>query len=84
MHMTLTYKIQKKLEFNFLLVKDEAYVVLRKQKFGSSWKWVVSYTALPLYSRWESPRHPLDRRLGGPQSPSDNVEEWKFLTLYGL
>jgi hypothetical protein len=35
---------------------------------GTSLKWVVSFTPLPLYPRDESPRHPLDRMLGGPHS----------------
>jgi hypothetical protein len=36
---------------------------------GTRWRWVVSFTALPFYSRGKSPRNPLDRRrLGGPQS----------------
>jgi hypothetical protein len=32
---------------------------------GSSWRWVVSFSPLPLY-----PRYPLYSRLGGPQSRS--------------
>jgi hypothetical protein len=32
----------------------------------------------------KSPRHPLYRRLGGPQSRLDDMEKWKFLTLHGL
>jgi hypothetical protein len=36
---------------------------------GISWRWVVSFTPLPLYPRGKSPQHPLDRRLGGPQAP---------------
>jgi hypothetical protein len=35
---------------------------------GTSWRWMVSFTPLPLYPRGKSPRYPLDRRLGGPQS----------------
>jgi hypothetical protein len=35
---------------------------------GTSWRWVVNLTPRPLYSRGKSPRYPLDRRLGGPQS----------------
>jgi hypothetical protein len=37
---------------------------------GSRWRWVVSFTPRPLYLRGKSPRYPLDRRLGGPQSRS--------------
>jgi hypothetical protein len=38
-------------------------------------------TALP---RGKSPRYPLDRRLGGPQSGLDDLEKRKFLTPPGL
>jgi hypothetical protein len=41
---------------------------------GTSWRWVVSFTPLPLY-----PRYPLDRRLGGPQSQSGWRGEEKIL-----
>jgi hypothetical protein len=41
---------------------------------GTRWRWVVSYTPLPLY-----PRYPLDRRLDGPQSPSGCCGERKIL-----
>jgi hypothetical protein len=46
---------------------------------GTSWRWVVSFTPLPLYPRGKSHRYPLDR-LGGPQSRSER----KFLSLPGL
>jgi hypothetical protein len=37
---------------------------------------VVSFTPRPLYPQGKSPRYPLDRRLGGPQSRSGyGVEE---------
>jgi hypothetical protein len=32
----------------------------------TSWRWVVSFTPRPLYSRGKSIRYPIDRRLGGP------------------
>jgi len=32
---------------------------------GTRWRWVVSFTTRPLYSRSKSPRYALDRRLGG-------------------
>jgi len=35
---------------------------------GTRWKWVVSFTPRPLYPCRKSPRYPLDRRLGGPES----------------
>jgi hypothetical protein len=34
------------------------------------WKWAVSFTPRPLYPQGKSPRYPLDRRVGGPQSRS--------------
>jgi hypothetical protein len=51
---------------------------------GTSWRRMVSFTPRPLYPRGKSPRYPLDRRLGGPQSRSGDVEKRKFLTLLGL
>jgi hypothetical protein len=32
---------------------------------STRWRWVVSFTPLPLYPRGNSPRYPLDRRVGG-------------------
>jgi hypothetical protein len=46
---------------------------------GTSWKWMVSFTPRPLYPRGKSPRYPLDRRLGGPQSQSGRYEEVKII-----
>jgi hypothetical protein len=45
---------------------------------------VVSFTPLSLYLRGNSPRYPLDRRLGDPRASLDDVEKIKFLTLQGL
>jgi hypothetical protein len=36
--------------------------------FGTSWRWVVSFTLRPLYPRGSSPRYPLDRWPGRFQS----------------
>jgi hypothetical protein len=36
----------------------------------TSWRWVVSFTPLPLYPRRKCPQYTLDRMLGGPQSRS--------------
>jgi hypothetical protein len=44
---------------------------------------VASFTPQPLYSRGKSPRYPLDRRLGGPQSRSGRLGEEKFLDPTG-
>jgi hypothetical protein len=46
---------------------------------GTSWRWVVSFTPLPLYPRGKSPQYPLDRRLGGPQSQSGRLGELRPL-----
>jgi hypothetical protein len=35
---------------------------------GTRWKWVISFTPLPLYPRGNNPQYPLDRRLGGPRN----------------
>jgi hypothetical protein len=48
---------------------------------GTRWGWVVSFTPLPLYPRGKSPRYPLDRKLGGPQSRSGRCGEEKNLAL---
>jgi hypothetical protein len=46
----------------------------------TSWRWVVSFTSRPLYHRRKSPRYPLDRMLGGPQSRSGRRGEnfWPY------
>jgi hypothetical protein len=49
---------------------------------GTSWRWVVNFTPRPLYPRGKSPRYPLDRRLGGPQSRSGRFGEQKILDPY--
>jgi hypothetical protein len=46
---------------------------------GTGWRWMVSFTPLPLYPRGKSPRYPLDRRLGWPQSQSGRRGEEKIL-----
>jgi hypothetical protein len=48
------------------------------------WRWLVSFTPLPLYPRGKSPRYPLDRRLWGPRAGMNDAENIKFLTLPGL
>jgi hypothetical protein len=48
-----------------------------------SWRWVVSFTTWPLYSRGKNPRYSLDRRLGGPQSQSGRRGEEKILDPTG-
>jgi hypothetical protein len=44
---------------------------------GTRWRWVVIFTPLPLYSRGNNPRWPLDRTLGWPQSRSWRYGEWR-------
>jgi hypothetical protein len=46
---------------------------------GTSWRWVVSFTPLLLYPQGKSPRYPLDRSLGWPQSQSGRRGEEKIL-----
>jgi hypothetical protein len=45
---------------------------------------VVNFTPRPLYPRGKSPRYPLERRLGGPQSRSGRFGEVKILDPTGL
>jgi hypothetical protein len=56
---------------------------------GTSWRWMVSFTPLTLYPRENSPRYPLNRRLGAclfyfPNHPPKNVqlEESKLHALH--
>jgi hypothetical protein len=52
---------------------------------GTWWRWVVSFTPRPLYARRRSPRYPLDRRLGRPQSRSGRRGgEKNLLPLSGI
>jgi hypothetical protein len=51
---------------------------------GTRWRWVVSLTPLPLYLRGESPRYPLDRRLGRFQRRSGRCGEEKKISLPGI
>jgi hypothetical protein len=52
-------------------------------ELGTSWRSVVSFTPRPIYSRGKSPRYPVDRRLGGPQSRSGRHGEVKILDTTG-
>jgi hypothetical protein len=51
---------------------------------GTRWRWVVSFTLLPLYPRGKSARHPYYTKLGGPQNRSRNCGEEKNLALPGI
>jgi hypothetical protein len=44
---------------------------------GNRWRWMVSFTSLPLYHLGRSPRYPINRRLDGPQSRSGRCGQWK-------
>jgi hypothetical protein len=48
---------------------------------SNRWRWVVNFMPWPLYSHGNSPRYPLDRRLGGPQNQSKCYGEEKNLAL---
>jgi hypothetical protein len=51
---------------------------------STSWRWVVSFTPLPLYPR---ERAPGTHFIGGwvhPRASLDDMEKWKFFTLPGL
>jgi hypothetical protein len=50
---------------------------------GTSGRWVVRFTTRSLYTQGKSPRHPLDRRLGGPQSQSRRHGEEKIFDPTG-
>jgi hypothetical protein len=51
---------------------------------GTQCRWVVSFMMLRLYTWGNSPRHPLNRRLGRPHSQSGQLEEENLLTLTGI
>jgi len=44
---------------------------------GTRWRWVLSFTHQPLYTREKAPWYPLDRRLGGLQIRSRCGDEEK-------
>jgi hypothetical protein len=48
------------------------------------WRSVVSFIPRPLYPKGKSPRYPLDRRLGGPQSRNERSGEKNSEPLPGL
>jgi hypothetical protein len=52
---------------------------------GTIWRWVVSFTPRLLYPRGKRPQYPLDRRLGGTQSPAGrDGEDKKSLHIAGI
>jgi hypothetical protein len=52
--------------------------------FRTSWRWVVSFTPLPLYPRGKRLRYPLNRRLGKPQSRSGRHGVEKIIDPTGI
>jgi hypothetical protein len=50
---------------------------------GTRWRWVVSFTPLPLYSREKNHRYPPDLMLGGPQNLSGRYGGEKNLSPVG-
>jgi hypothetical protein len=49
----------------------------------TSWRWVVSFTSLPLSRREKSPRYSFAKKLGAPQSRSGRRGNGKILDLTG-
>jgi hypothetical protein len=47
----------------------------------TSWRWIFSFTPLPLYLRGKSLRYRLDRMMGGLQSQSGRYEEVELWPL---
>jgi hypothetical protein len=78
-------KVKVKINWFLCLTKHHAMktywgsrgIAPRILDLGSRWRRVVSFTPRPLYSQGKSPRYPLDRRLGGPQSRSGRGGEEK-------
>jgi hypothetical protein len=46
---------------------------------GTRWRWVISFMPRPLHPWGNSPRHPLDGRLGEPQSRYRRCGEQKSM-----
>jgi hypothetical protein len=49
----------------------------------ANWRWMVSFTALPLYPRSKNPRYILGERLGRPQNRSGRCGGEKILDPIG-
>jgi hypothetical protein len=54
-------------------------MVPRILDLGTRWRWVVSFTPLPLYPQGKSPWYPLDRRLG--LRVAYRFLRWNWITL---
>jgi hypothetical protein len=83
----LNYVVKHRDNFTFIYgmkmyggVDVETHISLTS---GKSWRWMVSFTLLPLNTRRNIHRCPLDRSLGGPKSWSGRHEEVKILASTG-
>jgi hypothetical protein len=64
---------------------NRAWDSLCRINLGTRWRWVVSFTPRPLYSRTKSLRYPLGRGLGEPQIRSgDCGGKRSLLNLPGI
>jgi hypothetical protein len=93
--ITITFgkSVRKKVKVKSLCLTNEALrhkcvwrsgcIDPRCLDIGTSWRWVVSFTARPLCPRGKSPQYPLDRRFGEPQSRPGRHGEVKILTPAG-
>jgi hypothetical protein len=70
-------KFKLEIKLSLCLTKDHAMttywrvevITPRIIDFGTTWKWVFSFTRRPLYTQGKSSRYSLDRRLGGHRAP---------------
>jgi hypothetical protein len=60
------------------------YIEPRFLDLGTTSRWVVTFTPLPLYPRRKNPRYPWDRKLGGPQRRARWYGNRTFVNLPGL
>jgi hypothetical protein len=51
---------------------------------GTSQRWVVNFTPLPLYPWGKNPRPHWIGGWVGPRAGLDDMEKWKFLTIPGV
>jgi hypothetical protein len=72
----------------FCLIKNHIMKTYGQWKYNSTisdlgtvWRWVVSFTPLPLYPRVPATRYPVHRKLHGPPEPGRYGEEKSFSCL---
>jgi len=56
---------------------------LRVLNVETTWRWVFTFTLVPLYCQGKNPRYPLNRKLSGPNSRSGRFGEEKNSCLFG-